>query len=105
MLMALWCYIKYIHSKKIIWLFAVALLYALSFGSKEQAIIFPLNLLILDYIYKRFKGLKLNYALLKAKVLYEKLPFFTMAFGFWYLVHQRQLRFEWKREQYRAQKE
>ncbi len=52
MLMALWCYIKYIHSKKIIWLFAVALLYALSFGSKEQAIIFPLNLLILDYIYK-----------------------------------------------------
>ena len=79
-----WCYIRYIHSTKVIWLVAVAILYALSFGSKEQAIILPLNLLVFDYIYGRFKPLKLHISLIKKRVLLEKLPFFVMALGFWY---------------------
>ena len=84
LLIALWCYIRYIHSAKVIWLVAVAILYALSFGSKEQAIILPLNLLVLDYIYDRFKLLSLNSTLLKKAVLLEKTPFFLMTFAFWY---------------------
>ena len=86
--LALWYYIKYIHSNKTIWLFITAIVYALSFGSKEQAIILPLNLLVLDYIYGRFNHLKLNKALLKTRVLLEKIPFFLLALGFWYFSSQ-----------------
>ncbi|WP_223883311.1 hypothetical protein, partial [Arenibacter lacus] len=84
MFIAIWCYINYIKSTKIVWLIAVLLLYALSFGSKEQAIILPLNLLVFDYIYGRLTSLKFNKTLLKQRVLLEKIPFFLMAFGFWY---------------------
>jgi hypothetical protein len=84
MLAAIWCYLHYIRSAKLSWLFAVALLYALSFGSKEQAIILPLNLLALDYLYGRFKGWKFRFAVFKKKVLLEKIPFFLMTIGFMY---------------------
>ena len=83
LLIALWCYIRYIHSDKVVWLVIVAILYALSFGSKEQAIILPLNLLVFDYIYGRFKSLKLNSTLIRKSVLLEKPPFFLIALGFW----------------------
>ncbi|QTE22221.1 hypothetical protein [Polaribacter cellanae] len=84
LLLTLYSYIRYIRNKKFIWLAIIALLYALSFGSKEQAIILPLNLLLFDYVYGRFKYLKLNISILKERVLLEKLPFLVMTLGFWY---------------------
>lgn len=84
MLAAIWCYIQYIRSAKISWLFALAILYALSFGSKEQAIILPLNLFALDYLYGRFTGLTFKFSIFKEKVFLEKIPFFLMAFVFRY---------------------
>lgn len=84
LLLALWCYVRYIHNNKVIWLFAIAILYALSFGSKEQAIILPLNLLVLDYIYGKYKHLKFNKSLLTKRILLDKIPFFGLAMFFWY---------------------
>jgi hypothetical protein len=82
MLAAIWCYMQYIRNAKLSWLFAVAILYALSFGSKEQAIILPLNLLALDYINRRFNGTQFRFSIFKKKAFLEKIPFFLMTIGF-----------------------
>ena len=83
-LTAIWSYLKYIQSNKISWLFAVAVLYILSFGSKEQAIILPLNLVLLDVFLGRFKTIHWNWLLFKNKIILEKIPFFGLAVCFWY---------------------
>lgn len=82
-LIALRGYIRYIHYGKWIGLGGVALAYMVSFASKEQAIILPLNLLLFDYIWHRFDGLTWRKALL-SRVILEKIPFLLLAFGFWY---------------------
>ncbi|MDO5970765.1 hypothetical protein Q4Q35_13185 [Flavivirga aquimarina] len=84
MLLAIWCYIKYIDSYKTLWLFLMAILYALSYGSKEQAIIMPLNLFAIDFIFGRYIYIKLNATLLRKRVFLEKLPFLCLGLGFWY---------------------
>jgi len=97
MLTAMWCYMQYIKGGKLGWLFAIAILYLLCYGAKEQGIILPLNLVLLDYLYGRkyfhhpvnpvngFKAkLKVMLTALKKRLLLEKIPFFLMGLGFWY---------------------
>src|SRR5690625_5310814 len=54
--------------------------------SKEQAIIFPLTLLLLDGVLH--KSGKVHFT---KKVMIEKLPFFVLAFLFWYWSSQNHL--------------
>ncbi len=82
-LAALWCYIRYIRSMHFPWLIAAGLAYALGFGSKEQAIILPLNLLLFDYVFGRFTGLTRK-NILPSRVLLEKIPLFLLAVAFGY---------------------
>lgn len=83
-LLALQFYIRYIKTKKWLWLLGVGFAYLLSFGSKEQAIILPLNLLATDYVYGRFSGFRFRQFRFYQKVIVEKLPFFALAAGMWY---------------------
>lgn len=46
-------YIYYIEQQKIKYLLLTLLLYILSFASKEQALVFPFSLLLLDWFFKR----------------------------------------------------
>jgi len=78
-LSGIWFYLKYLISKKTFWLVGCACCYLLSFGSKEQAIIFPLNLFAFDYIAGRFKKLNFTIESLSDRVIIEKLPFFIIA--------------------------
>ncbi|SDY63799.1 MULTISPECIES: hypothetical protein [Rhodonellum] len=82
-LTALWCYIRYIRTMHFPWLIAVGLAYAIGFGSKEQAIILPLNLMLFDYVFGRFKDLTWKNTL-TSRVLLEKTPFLLLALAFWY---------------------
>ncbi|MFC4871150.1 ArnT family glycosyltransferase [Negadavirga shengliensis] len=82
-LLALWCYIRYVQSSHLLWLIATAFAYALGFASKEQAIILPLNLLLVDYALGRFSLLTWKRILLSRGIL-EKIPFFLLAIAFWY---------------------
>ncbi|WP_192348903.1 hypothetical protein [Algoriphagus sp. Y33] len=82
-LIALYSYIKYIRTSHWLWLIATVLAYLLGFGSKEQAIILPLNLILFDYVFGRFADLNWK-KLVTSRVILEKTPFFMMALGFWY---------------------
>ena len=83
-LLAIWCYTKYIESSKLIWYFAVFLCYALGFGSKEQAIILPLVLLIFDYAHGRLHINRPDPKIIYKRVFLEKIPLFFAALAFWY---------------------
>lgn len=83
-LLALGAYIRYIKTGKWLWLLGVGFAYLLSFGSKEQAIILPLSLLAIDYVYGRFSGFRFRQFRGYQKVIVEKLPFFVLAVGMWY---------------------
>ena len=67
------------------------LCYLLAFGSKEQAIIFPLNLFVFDYLFNRFKGLKTSWGLFGSRLILEKLPFFLAVLFLWYFSLQNNL--------------
>jgi len=82
-LSAIWSYFRYIQSKKPIWLIVTALAYVFGFASKEQAIILPLNLLLIDFAWGRFTGIKWK-QLLSTRVILEKIPFFLLALAFLY---------------------
>jgi hypothetical protein len=73
-LMALLSYLKYIEKKKIGYFILTIILFVLSFGAKEQAVIFPICLLLIDYILMR--NLK------DKQVWFEKLIFFLLALIF-----------------------
>lgn len=82
-LTALWCYIRYIRSSHFQWLIATILAYTLGFGSKEQAIILPLNLFLFDYVFGRFEAFTWK-NILYSRVFLEKIPFFLLAIAFLY---------------------
>ena len=63
-------YISYLKGKKLSRLIITMLLFILSFGAKEQAILFPLSLLIIDWYYG---------VLSQKRVLLLKIPFFVVA--------------------------
>jgi len=78
-LMGIRLYLNYLRTLNAWWLIGVALCYLLAYGSKEQAIIFPLNLLAFDYVFHRFKKLSFSFWSLKNTVIVEKIPFFFIA--------------------------
>lgn len=78
-LLGIWLYLRYLKTMNVWWLTGVAFCYLLAYGSKEQAIIFPLNLLAFDYICNRYKNISLSVASLRSRVIIEKIPFFIIA--------------------------
>lgn len=82
-LVAFYSYIHYIQTSNWAWMAVTALTYLLGFGSKEQAIILPLNLILFDYVFGRYVnfGWKIVFS---SRVIIEKIPFGLMALGFWY---------------------
>lgn len=72
-------YISYKHRKKHLYLGITFLCYIASLMVKEQAVIFPLNLVLLDLLYSVYRK-----GHLRTAVWLEKIPFFLLAFGYWY---------------------
>lgn len=70
-LIAITYYCRYIISNKASQYYLTVLFYLISFGAKEQAVMLPFCLLLVDYVYKRdFKNIL---------VWYEKLPFIILS--------------------------
>lgn len=84
-------YLRYLKTTKISWYLSVLLCYLLAFGTKEQAIIFPLNLILLDWVFGRYRSVPFNWRLITKDVFVEKLPFFLLAAGMWYFSVQNNL--------------
>src|SRR5690606_23047789 len=63
-------YVIYIKSRKVVFLILTILAYILSFMCKEQAIILPLNIILLDWLFHTF-----GYREFSKRVLWEKIPF------------------------------
>lgn len=82
-LLAIWSYLWYIQNSKPIWLIGTALAYLMGFASKEQAIILPLNLLLIDFALGRFEGITWR-KFLSSRVILEKIPLFLLALAFLY---------------------
>lgn len=82
-LLGLLAYLRFLDSKKWLWLIPVFVAFILSIASKPAAIIFPLTLLLLDwYRRRRFTPL----------VLLEKAPFFAVSAAAAFLtLHAQQL--------------
>jgi hypothetical protein len=73
-LVAMHAYLSYLHGKKAFNFILVICLFVLAFGGKEQAVTFPVCLLLLDYALKR------NFR--STKLWLEKLPFFALSLFF-----------------------
>ncbi|WP_332911728.1 hypothetical protein [Algoriphagus boritolerans] len=74
-------YFRYIQNSKPIWLIITASAYVFGFASKEQAILLPLNLLLIDFAWGRFTGIKWS-QFLSSRVVLEKISFFLLALAF-----------------------
>ena len=85
-LLGLFFYLYYKQKNRFGFLILIILCYIAGMMSKEQAIIFPLNLLLLDGVLH--KSGKVHFT---KKVMIEKLPFFVLAFLFWYWSSQNHL--------------
>lgn len=68
-------YLRYYKTYHWSWLVGVVLCYLFSYGSKEQAIIFPFNLIAFDFILNRYKNILLNLKIIQERVVWEKIPF------------------------------
>ncbi len=66
-------YLRYRETKKIVWYTFTFLLFILSCLSKGMAVVFPVILLLIDYL----NGVKQN-----RKVIFEKIPFFLLSIIF-----------------------
>lgn len=76
-LLAVNVYLKYLQNKSLKYYLLVVVLFALSFGGKEQAVTLPVCLLLIDYA--------VNRNLKDKKVWLEKLPLFLLALVFGYI--------------------
>lgn len=83
-LLAILFYIRYINTGRYLNLLWVMLCYLLAFGSKEQAVILPLTLLTIDYLFGRFQSFSFSWRTMKQPVVWEKIPFFALALLMWY---------------------
>lgn len=79
-------YLKYKRSHKYEFLVLTFLGYILSLMTKEQAIILPLNLLLIDFILHTYKNPSFSW-----RVVLEKIPFLLLAFLFWHWSAQNNL--------------
>lgn len=74
LLIGLLFYLKYVETGRLKFWFFTLLFFVLSFGAKEQAVVMPLILLLIDFALKRnFKD---------RKIWFEKIPFFLLALFF-----------------------
>lgn len=71
-LLAIYYYISYTEKRNRFFYFLSLVLFVLAFGAKEQAVILPVCLLVIDWILKR--------DLRKKTIWLEKIPFFLLAF-------------------------
>ncbi len=76
-LIGLHFYLKYLSSNKIIYYFLTVLFFIFSFGGKEQAVTFPVCLLLVDYA--------MNRNLKNKRVWMEKVPLFMLALVMGYI--------------------
>lgn len=90
-LAGIWCYLRYLHSEKGSWYIATIICYLLAFGSKEQAILFPLNLILIDWVMGRYKTFRLDRNFVSREEVFDKIPFFLLAGGMWYFSLQNNL--------------
>ncbi len=97
LLYALFClagisfYLRYINSGKGSWYIVTLICYLLAFGSKEQAILFPLNLILIDWVMGRYKAFRLNKNFIPREKVLDKIPFFLLAGAMWYFSLQNNL--------------
>lgn len=82
-LLALLCYCKYLSVSRPVYFYLTLLFFIFSFGAKEQAVLLPVCLLLLDYMYKC--------DLKNKKIWFEKLPFFLLALLFGLITIQSQV--------------
>lgn len=73
-LLALLCYCRYLKVLKPLYYYLTLIFFACSFGAKEQAVLLPFCLLLLDYVYRRDFGNKV--------VWLEKAPFLVLSILF-----------------------
>lgn len=73
-LSGLLCYLNYVESHRSKYWYLTLLFFILSFGAKEQAVVMPLVLLLIDWVLKRNVRDK--------KIWLEKLPFIVLALLF-----------------------
>lgn len=73
-LVSLQCYLSYISSGKKQFYWCAVLFFIVSFGAKEQAVVMPCCLLLIDRVLKRDLGSR--------KIWLEKAPFFALALFF-----------------------
>lgn len=90
-LAGIWCYLLYLKSEKGSCYIGTVICYLLAFGSKEQAIIFPLNLVLLDWAMGKYKAFQWNKTIIAKKEVLNKVPFFLLAAGMWYFSLQNNL--------------
>ncbi|MBI9064495.1 MAG: hypothetical protein JEZ14_21090, partial [Marinilabiliaceae bacterium] len=90
-LLGLLVYLKYLRSQNIWYLLAVLACYFMGFGSKEQAIVFPLNLIVVDFLYGRYQEWRSSYRYFFKRVVWEKIPFLLAALLMWYFSAQNGL--------------
>ncbi len=81
-LSAIYCYTIYLIRNKFYYYLLTVFLFILSFGAKEQAIVLPVCLLLLDYLFGR--------SILSRNVWIEKLPLFVLSSYFCWLTIQSQ---------------
>lgn len=64
------CYLSFLDQKRRKWYFLTLLMFILSFGSKEQAVLFPISLIVIDWYYGQIS---------EKKILLLKIPFLALA--------------------------
>lgn len=64
------CYLKYLDTKKVLWMIITVTVFILSCLSKAMAVVFPVVLLLIDYL----KNRELNF-----KIVLEKIPLFIIS--------------------------
>lgn len=73
-LVAMLLYVRFLDTRKAVYYGAVVLLFILSMATKEQAVLLPASLLLIDYV----RGRRLR----SRQVIVEKLPLFAMSLGY-----------------------
>ncbi|UOY07808.1 hypothetical protein L0P88_04465 [Muricauda sp. SCSIO 64092] len=81
-LLSILLYIRYLRSRNLFLIMGVFFLYTISIGFKEQGIVLPLTLILLDFSYNRL-SLRIGSISPFLKAIGEKIPFFLIALSYW----------------------
>jgi hypothetical protein len=91
---AMLLYVNYIKSSNFYYLLGVITCYFLGFASKEQTIILPFTIVLIDFVFGRFRGLTFSFKSFAEPVVWEKLIFFISALLMWYFSSKNGLDFD-----------